>query len=142
MEDIFEDDGILHIIDRDTCKIILPPVLHNSILYEVHNRAISGHMSIQKMLNKFCSKFYWPGSYRLVNDYEHKCEDCHMFKHGYLNVTPELKPITAYSVLEVITMDCIGHLVKSTDGSVYIFTCIDLHTRRPEQLKSNRPQPL
>ena len=132
MEDIFENDGVLYIIDHDVCKIIIPPVLHNSILYEVHNRAISGHMGIQKTLDKFCSKFYWPGAHRIISDYVHKCEDCQMFKRNYLNVTPELKPITAYSVLELVAMDCVGPLVKSTDGSVYILTCIDLHTRWPE----------
>ena len=55
-----------------------------------------------------------------------------MFKRKYLNVTPELKPITVYYVLEVVVMDCVGPLVKSTDGAVYIFTLIDLHTRWPE----------
>ena len=69
MEDIFEEDGILYIIDHDDCKIILIPVLQNSILYKVHNRAISGHMGIQKTLDKFCSKFYWPGAHRIVSDY-------------------------------------------------------------------------
>ena len=47
-----------------------------SILNEVHNRAISGHMGIQKTLDKFCSKFYWPSAHCIVSDYEHKCEDC------------------------------------------------------------------
>ena len=89
-------------------------------------------MGIQKTLDKFSSMFCWPGSHRIISDYVHKCEDCQMFKRNYLNVTPELKPITAYSVLEIVAIDCIGPLVKSTDGSVYIFTCIDLHTRWPE----------
>ena len=55
-----------------------------------------------------------------------------MFKRSYLNVTLELKPITAYSVQEVVAMDCVGPLVKSMDGSVYVFTSIDLHARWPE----------
>ena len=44
-----------------------------------------------------------------------------MCKRSYLNVEPELKPITAYSVLEVVARNCVGPLAKFTNGSAYIY---------------------
>ena len=36
-DDIFEEDGVLFIVDHGLCKAILPPKLHTTALYELHN---------------------------------------------------------------------------------------------------------
>ena len=80
------------------------------------------HMVMQKTLATFSRNFHWTGAYRIVSNYMHICEDCLIFGHNYSNLIPELKPITAYYVLEIIIIDCVGPMVKSTHSSLYILT--------------------
>ena len=43
-----------------------------------------------------------------------KCEDCLIFEQHYSNLIPDLKPIRVYYSLEIIVIDCVGPMVKST----------------------------
>ena len=94
-------------------------------------------MGFQKTLVKFNIQFYWSSAHRIVSDYVRKCEDFQMLERNYFIVTPELKPIIAYSVLEIVAFDIIGPVLKYTEGSMYILTCIDLYSRYPETYAIN-----
>ena len=76
IEDIFEDDGVLYLIDHDVCKIILPPAIHKKYFKRSAQSRNFRAYGYSKALDKFCSKFFWPSAHRIVSDYEHKCEDC------------------------------------------------------------------
>ena len=57
-------------------QLVLPQVLVPSVLTELHNSLTAGHQGVRKTLEKVCSRFYWPGQRRDVEDWCHRCDDC------------------------------------------------------------------
>ena len=131
-DDIFEEDGVLYIVDHGLCKAILPPKLHATALYELHNQPQAGHLGTDKTLEKIRERYYWPGLYSIVADYVKKCRDCAMYKRSYLNTTPPLVPIISSAPMQLIECDVVGPLPTTHKKNKYIFTIIDTFTRYPE----------
>ena len=131
INDIFEDEGILYFTEPndERCKVVLPPVLHNVVLFELHNQPTSGHGGIQKVYKMFRERYYWPGMYGIVSNYVNKCQDCQLFKRAYINTKPELLPIYSNAAMELVQADCIGPMCTASNGSKYIFTIVDAFTR-------------
>jgi transposase InsO family protein len=132
LNDIYEDDGVLYLADHETCKMILPPSLHDIILFELHNTPMAGHQGVSKLVEQFNQRWYWPGSYSIIADYIRRCQDCQMFKRSYANTTAPLQPIEASAPFELVACDCIGPLITASNGYKYIFTVIDVFTRYAE----------
>ena len=128
INDIFEENGILYLAEPndEQCKIILPPTLHQAVLFELHNQPTGGHGGIQKLYKQFRDRYYWPGMYEIVSKYVTKCQDCQIFKRSYVNMSPELQPIYSTQVNELVQVDCLGPMCTSANGSKYImlFTII------------------
>ena len=130
---IFEEEGILYLAEsEERCKIILPPALHNAVLYELHNQPIAGHGGINKVFKSFRERFYWPGMYSVIANYIKRCQDCQIFKRSYQHTLPELHPIYTSRPMELVQIDCIGPMCTANDGSKYIFTVIDPFTKWAE----------
>ena len=57
-------------------QLIVPKVLREYILADVHEGALGGHLGIEKILGKLKEWFYWPGHYQDVQNWCNTCSAC------------------------------------------------------------------
>jgi hypothetical protein len=133
LDDIYERDDILYIVDRESSdRILLPPSMHARVLEQFHDAPFAGHLGVTRTYERIQRDYYWPGLRAIVNDYVKSCRDCAMFKPASVNTTPPLMPITSTHPFELIEMDIVGPFPVSDKGNRYILTVIDHFTRWPE----------
>lgn len=126
-------DGMLYKrseIDREKDKLVVPVKLRSHILKLYHDLPISGHLGIDKTLNKIRMKFIWPGMSNDVKAYVNACEMCAKRKtSAHLRPAPLMKFQPVNRPFERIALDVVGPLVTTYAGNKYILTVQDAFTR-------------
>lgn len=63
-----------------TLQIIVPAVLRDEVLSDLHEGTIGGHLGIDKTLARLKERFYWPGHFNDVRDWCMNCGTCASWK--------------------------------------------------------------
>ena len=83
----------------------------------------AGHFGIENTFYKISQKYYWPGMYKIIEDYIKACDICQckgrLRKNNQLNLIPVAGPF------EKIRIDLVGPLPITTNGNRYIIIAID-----------------
>ena len=130
-------DGILHKIKSSHTndeKFIhvpwLPSNMVSSFLTAMHNDPYQGgHFSVNKMLSKIKTRFWWPRMYQHLRHYVNSCEQCQAFNISRQKPPGFLRPILPDSTpFSMIGMDFCGPFPESPQGNKYILVISDLFT--------------
>lgn len=111
--------------------LVVPKHQRANIIGDSHNPPTSGHLGVHKTLNRISSKYYWPKQKSDVARYIRRCEVC-------LRTKPEQKapvghmlslPSTSSRPWQMVSIDLVGPLPRSSSGYCYIFTLLDCFSK-------------
>ena len=132
MKDVPDDcmmhNGILYStrcpssLDAAYPRIILPTPLRKKVLQNAHER--SGHQGMRKTLCLVRDAYVWEGMRKDVTQMIDTCPKCQVNRRITVRTPYSEMPLARYPN-QVIGMDLIGPLIKSTAGNQYILTIVD-----------------
>jgi hypothetical protein len=118
-------------IDGKSIKylVVLPRVLVNEVLLELHNRPIGGHLGERKTNLKVKQRFFWFGLSQDVKSWCKTCDLCASQKGPPRKAKAAMKQYLVGAPLERVGIDITGPLPKSSNRNKYIFTIVDYFTK-------------
>ena len=95
-------------------------------MYESHVPPYVGHWGIQATTQAIETYFYWLSMQKDIHDYVEKCMVCQKVKYDRGKAPGLLQPLPIPNApWEIISMDFIFGLPKSTQGNTGIWTIVD-----------------
>jgi len=115
-------------------QIVLPSQLTTKVMKLAHDPIFSGHLGVQKTIDRVTVHFVWPGCYSEIRRFCRSCETCQ--KHA-INRPPKV-PLVNIPVVSKpfskVAMDLIGPLSKSRRGHRFALVVIDFATKYPDAI--------
>lgn len=124
-----------HVVVHETnneWKLVVSKSDRKKILELNHDHPLSGHMGVRKTFARIGEKYYWPKMRSDIIRYVKNCKVCQSVKP--INDKPaglmtERKGVSC--PWQMICVDLVGPLPKSSRGFVYILTVVDYFTKFP-----------
>ncbi|XP_060135605.1 uncharacterized protein LOC132592754 [Zootoca vivipara] len=119
------------VTDRDSIlQLVVPGIRREKVLSMAHSGGLSGHLGVQKSLERLTRYFYWPQVYQSVQQYVRCCDVCQRVGHNRDSPPHTLQsiPLTA-GVFAKWAIDFVGPLPRTPRGKKYIATIVDYATR-------------
>jgi hypothetical protein len=117
-------------------QIVTPKVFRQEILTLAHDSPVSGHLGVQKTLDRIQRHFYWPTIRKDVSAYCRTCHVCQVV--GKPNQKVPVAPLHPIPVIDepftTVIVDCVGPLPKTRSGNEYLLTIMDTASRFPEAI--------
>lgn len=63
-------------VRKDRARLVVPEVLRNKLLEEVHTGGFSGHFAVKGLYGKLCRWYWWKGMYSDVRKFCKGCLTC------------------------------------------------------------------
>ena len=105
---------------------VVPRVLWEEILQELHAGSLEGHLGEDKMIGKVWELFYWARIQQDVRQWIRTCPACATRKsHPQQNRAP----LQTVAPMQVVAVDILGPLPESTTGNSYILVAGDYFTK-------------
>jgi transposase InsO family protein len=120
--------GLLYSIRRPTPtsaihpRLVLPSAMCDKVIDSCHKEV--GHMGLLKTLERIREAFVWPGMRLDIKNRLRLCGICKVVKSRPEHPPMGEMPIATYP-FQMIAMDLIGPLCKSTKGNCYVLNIID-----------------
>ncbi|XP_055913098.1 uncharacterized protein LOC129946788 [Eupeodes corollae] len=117
-------------------KLVLGKSDRTRTLNECHDAPLSGHMGVKKTFARVAEKYYWPKMRSDITRYVRSCKICQSVKP--VNEKPAglmTERVGNSQPWEMICVDLVGPLPKSSRGFVYILTVVDYFTKFPLGLR-------
>lgn len=118
--------------ESDHWKLVVPKEQRPAILRENHDATTSGHAGIYKTYERLKTRYYWPKMSADVTNYVRRCPVCLVHKSekkkpaGLMGSRPHItKP------WQMICIDLVGPLPRSTQGFMNILVVSDYFTKFP-----------
>jgi hypothetical protein len=106
----------------DKPRLLLPTELRGEVIKACHEQV--GHMSVVKTLRAVQEDFVWPGMKKSVGEYIKTCGLCQVHYNRPVYGQPGDPPQPSY-VMQIVSLDLIGPLMRSEAGNMYVLTAID-----------------
>lgn len=111
-------------------KTVVPKKYRRKIITDLHDTPTCGHAGVHKTLHRISNKYYWPRMQADIATYIRKCTVCLAHKPenrapaGYISGRAEItRP------WELLSVDIVGPLPKSTQGNIYILSVQDYFSK-------------
>ena len=113
--------------NENELQLVLPAKFHSDVLRCLHEGALSAHLGEEKMLmlGKLKERFYWPGCADAVKDWCATCVTCCTRKSAAPKKRTGLQAISAGYPLQVVSVDIMGPLPETDEGSKYVLVAVD-----------------
>ena len=128
-------DGVLWRVYDDNAgkrkwlQLILPLILRDEVLQELHAGVISGHLGEQKMLHQLRERFYWPGMSEDVKNWCQTCATCATRKSPAPKARAPMQTLQAGYPMQVIAVDIAGPFPESEEGNSYVMVVGDYFSK-------------
>ena len=109
--------------------LCLPSSLRKEVLFALHNDITAAHLGFIKTLYKVKERFYFPRMEKYVRKYVRSCNDCQSRKRDTGLPKGELQTIIAEEPFEIVGMDILGPLPKTSRDNKYIIILVDHFTK-------------
>ena len=118
----------------DPGLLLLPEKLRDEVLYLAHDRLISGHMGISKIISRIRQHFTFPGLEQAVRKYVLSCTQCQKVARINLKDRAPLVdiPIVSEPIQECVTDFAGPFEPASSSGKKYVLILVDAATKWPE----------
>ena len=127
-------DGVLHrCVDKGTPSqrlvLIVPREMRAELLRLAHDVPSSGHMGINRCLERLQRQYYWPGMGAEVQLWIAECEKCNQRKTPCPSRKAPMQSIEVGQPMELWAMDVLGPLPMTARGNQYILVMSDHFTK-------------
>lgn len=111
--------------------LVIPKEHRRNLIQQHHDPPTSGHLGIHKTLHRLSGQYYWPMQKADVSRYIRHCEVC-------MRTKPEQKapighmlslPATSRRPWQIISIDLVGPLPRSSSGYTHIFSMLDCFSK-------------
>lgn len=116
--------------DEQEWREVVPKNHRKELLNKYHDQPTSGHLGILKTFERLAQRFYWPKMKCDITRYVNRCSVCLAHKPeqkkpaGFMSRHPVVnKP------WQMISVDIVGPLPRSTKGFTYILSVVDCFTK-------------
>lgn len=107
---------------------VVPESMRKSIVVKFHD--LAGHFALERTVLKIMERYYFPRMRRYVRYHIQSCTECVINKVPRGKRPGELHPVLpGKRPFEIVNLDHIGPLVRSTAGNSYILVAIDNLTK-------------
>lgn len=96
---------------------------------ENHCEVTAGHFSINKTYRRISQKYFWPGLYKDVKNFVNRCPECLKHKTSQQSSAGLMHTMQTNTPWEIITVDFVGPLPKSTKQNKYLLVIQDKFTK-------------
>ncbi|XP_071959886.1 uncharacterized protein [Antedon mediterranea] len=121
-------------------QIVIPSGYRQDIIGIAHDDPLSGHLGVNKTVDKILRHFFWSGLRKDVSNYCKSCHACQVVgkPNQKVPVAP-LKPIPAFGEpFSRVIVDCVGPLPRTKNGNEYLLTIMCASSRFPEAIPLRR----
>ncbi|XP_071948672.1 uncharacterized protein [Antedon mediterranea] len=121
-------------------QIVIPSGYRQDIIGIAHDDPLSGHLGVNKTVDKILRHFFWPGLRKDVSNYCKSCHACQVVgKPNQMVPVAPLKPIPAFGEpISRVIVDCVGPLPRTKNGNEYLLTVMCASSRFPEAIPLRR----
>ncbi|GMF47183.1 unnamed protein product [Phytophthora fragariaefolia] len=122
-------EGLLYyqVDGGDEPRIVVPndEDLRHRVLYEAHDRPLSGHLGREKTYTSVARNFWWPHMYKWVRKYVQTCETCQRVKPAPSASAPLMSSPVPADCWRSVSMDFIFELPADARGhtGILVFVC-------------------
>jgi hypothetical protein len=110
-------------------QLVLSRVVRQQVLQKLHSDPASGHLGMQKTLERVKARFYWVGWRRDTMRFISYCEPCNVIKHPHKKRRVPLTQQLFGEAFERVSIDIIGPLRQTVRGFAYVLTMEDNFTK-------------
>ena len=127
-------DNTLYFKDEDSLgrtrfRYVVPTQMRIKFVKMMHEDPFNGHLGYDKTLEKVRERFYWHRLARDVKNVVTHCNSCQRIKNTQRRTIPHLIPIKPSRPFQLVTMDFVTKLPKSTAGNTNILVICDHFTK-------------
>ena len=115
--------------DGQQFQLVVPFILRDDILDDLHAGMVGGHMGEEKLVHRLLERFYWPGCAERAKEWCRTCPKCVTRKTGGPKRIAELKTIHTGYPMQVVAVDIMGPLPTTSDGNRYVLVAGDYFTK-------------
>ena len=115
-ESLFIKNGVLlrkGIEGSNVPQLIVPSSVYRTVLKELHEGAVGGHLGEGKMLGRLKERFYWPGCSDAVREWCRACPNCATRKSTAPRRRANLQTLRAGHPMQIVCVDIMGPLPVS-----------------------------
>lgn len=107
-------------------QLIVPDILQKQVLEMLHDQ--QGHQGIERTTNLVCSRFYWTGMRKDVEEYCKTCKRCNVAKMPSPRVSVPMNHLLANEPNEILAMD-FTLLEPASDGRENVLVITDVFSK-------------
>jgi transposase InsO family protein len=108
--------------------MLLPSALIPSVLKELHDSPLGGHLGVDKTISRALERYYWPGYSADIGNFIQTCDVCQRRKATVPSPRAALQSIPVGRPFEMLAMDFL-ELPKTPRGNRYVLVVADYFTR-------------
>ena len=110
-------------------QLIVPQVLRNEVMKQMHNALLSGHLGQKKTREKVLQRFYWYGAREDINLWVLRCDVCSTTKPPTKKVRAPLGKLPVGAPLDRLSTDVLGPFPRTPRSNRYILVVSDHFTK-------------
>jgi hypothetical protein len=110
----------------------MPKALQTTILEQLHDSPMAGHLGKKKTQEKVSGECYWTGWRHATEQWCRKCPRCASRKGLVRKEHGKLHPYAMGAPMEQIAIDILGPLPRTDSGNRYLLVALDYFTNWPE----------
>jgi hypothetical protein len=104
---------------------VIPKIMRNEILHEMHSIPYSGHLGFARCYEKLKSRYFWPTMKTDLYNFIQACDSCLTHKRHYGKKHGFLQPLAIPTQpFDFISTDIVGPFPESESGNKYIINAI------------------
>lgn len=138
-ENLQRVDGLLYLRWVDTAinqkvqlRLLVPRPLRAEVLKACHDFLFSGHLGVQKTVDRVKRRFHWPGLRQDVKIHIRTCPKCSANRMPYKKFRAALSNFRVGAPMDRVGIDLMGPLPASDKGNRYLLVIVDYFTRWAE----------
>lgn len=126
-------DGVLYRYcsdqDSELGQLVVPKSMRENILKRFHDDPMAGHYGIDKTIHRIAQHYYWSGMRSQIAKYVKSCLECQRYKSTNLKPAGLLQTVASGQRFEVIAIDLVGPLPRTSRGNQWILVVEDICSR-------------
>ena len=125
----FPTPSFLSDVRKDGLVLVVTRQMRADLLRLSHNDPSSGHMGINRCLERLHPWYYWPGMASEVHLWVAECAVCNQQRSSSASSRAPMDSITVSQPMELWAMDIVGPLPVTAQGHQYILVMSDHFTK-------------
>ena len=116
-------------ISGDLSQLILPESLRSTILSSLHQDVTSGHLGVNRTLDKVKARFFWVKMQKDIARWCRECKECQLRKKPTKQARSPMQKCVAGAPMERIALDILGPLPETHRRNRYILVVGDYFSK-------------